>query len=164
MIADLGFEDVTVLNDFEAQALAVVSLGSEHLEQIGGRPEEVIATRVVLGPGTGLGVAGLVRTRHAWVPVPGEGGHIDIGPRSERDYQVFPHIERIEGRVAGEQILCGRGLRNLYLAICAADEVTPTLETPPTSPPPGSTAAMRRRKKPCICSSPISGGWQAIWR
>ncbi len=130
MIADLGFEDVTVLNDFEAQALAVVSLGSDHLEQIGGKPEEVIATRVVLGPGTGLGVAGLVRTRHAWVPVPGEGGHIDIGPRTERDYQVFPHIERIDGRVAGEQILCGRGLRNLYLAICAADKVTPTLETP----------------------------------
>lgn len=130
MIADLGFEDVTVLNDFEAQALAVVSLGSDHLEQIDGKPEEVIATRVVLGPGTGLGVAGLVRTRHAWVPVPGEGGHIDIGPRTERDYQVFPHIERIDGRVAGEQILCGRGLRNLYLAICAADKVTPTLETP----------------------------------
>ncbi len=84
----------------------------------------------MLGPGTGLGVAGLVRTRHAWVPVPGEGGHIDIGPRTERDYQIFPHIERIEGRVTGEQILSGRGLRNLYLGICAADKITPTLETP----------------------------------
>src|SRR5690606_30777580 len=59
-----------------------------------------------------------------------EGGHIDIGPRSERDYQVFPHIEHIEGRVSAEQILCGRGLRNLYLAICAADKVAPTLDTP----------------------------------
>ncbi|EFM60996.1 glucokinase [Brucella sp. BO2] len=130
MIADLGFEDVTVLNDFEAQALAVVSLEGHHMEQIGGKPEEAVATRVVLGPGTGLGVAGLVRTRHAWVPVPGEGGHIDIGPRTERDYQIFPHIERIEGRVTGEQILSGRGLRNLYLGICAADKITPTLETP----------------------------------
>ena len=130
MISNLGFEDVTVLNDFEAQALAVVSLESDHLEQIGGKSGEIIATRVVLGPGTGLGVAGLIRTRHAWVPVPGEGGHIDIGPRTERDYQVFPHIERIDGRIAGEQILCGRGLRNLYLAICAADKASPSLETP----------------------------------
>lgn len=130
MIANLGFKDVTVLNDFEAQALAVVSIDNEYLEQIGGKSEEIIATRVVLGPGTGLGVAGLLRTHKAWVPVPGEGGHIDIGPRSERDYQVFPHIEHIEGRVSAEQILCGRGLRNLYLAICAADKVAPTLDTP----------------------------------
>lgn len=131
LIANLGFEDVTVLNDFEAQALAVVSIEKKYLHQIGGHDEEIIATRVVLGPGTGLGVAGLVRTSKAWVPVPGEGGHIDIGPRSERDYQVFPHIETIEGRVAAEQILCGRGLRNLYLAICAADKITPVLDTPP---------------------------------
>jgi len=131
LIANLGFEDVTVLNDFEAQALAVVSISKEYLHQIGGHAEEVVATRVVLGPGTGLGVAGLVRTSKAWVPVPGEGGHIDIGPRSARDYQVFPHIETIEGRVAAEQILCGRGLRNLYLAVCAADKVTPVLDTPP---------------------------------
>lgn len=131
LIANLGFEDVTVLNDFEAQALAVVSIDKEYLHQIGGNEEEIVATRVVLGPGTGLGVAGLVRTSKAWVPVPGEGGHIDIGPRSARDYEVFPHIETIEGRVAAEQILCGRGLRNLYLAICAADKVTPVLDTPP---------------------------------
>src|SRR5690606_19069037 len=89
MIANLGFKDVTVLNDFEAQALAVVSIDNEYLEQIGGKSEEIITTRVVLGPGTGLGVAGLLRTHKAWVPVPGEGGHIDIGPRSARDYQVF---------------------------------------------------------------------------
>lgn len=131
MIADLGFEDVTVLNDFEAQALAVVALNGEHMEQIGGKTETVDATRVVLGPGTGLGVAGLVHTKKAWVPVPGEGGHVDIGPRSKRDYEIFPHIETIEGRIAGEQILSGRGLRNLYVAICTADKVTPTLETPP---------------------------------
>ncbi|MFD1197900.1 glucokinase [Brucella gallinifaecis] len=131
MIANLGFEDVTVLNDFEAQALAVVSIEKEYLHQIGGNEEEITATRVVLGPGTGLGVAGLVRTSKAWVPVPGEGGHIDIGPRSARDYQIFPHIETIEGRVAAEQILCGRGLRNLYLAICAADNAKPVLDTPP---------------------------------
>ncbi len=130
IIADLGFVDVAVVNDFEAQALAVVSLGADHLDQIGGRPEEIDATRVVLGPGTGLGVAGLVRTRHAWVPVPGEGGHIDIGPRTERDYQVFPHIERIEGRVAGEQILCGRGIVNLYRAVCAADGVPSVHDAP----------------------------------
>ena len=121
MFETLGLEEVVVLNDFEAQALAVVALGPEHLEKIGGGEPEPTAGRVVLGPGTGLGVAGLVHSRHTWIPVPGEGGHVDIGPRTERDFAVFPHIERIEGRVSAEQMLCGRGLVNLYRAVAAAD-------------------------------------------
>lgn len=130
MIETLGLEDVVVLNDFEAQALAVVALGPEHMEQIGGGNAEAGGTRVVLGPGTGLGVASLVHACRTWIPIPGEGGHVDIGPRSERDMQVFPHIERIEGRVSGEQMLCGRGLVNVYRAVCAADGKVPRLSTP----------------------------------
>ncbi|KRA00123.1 glucokinase [Mesorhizobium sp. Root157] len=130
MLSSLGLGDVVVLNDFEAQALAVVALGEEHMEQIGGGAPEPNAGRVVLGPGTGLGVAGLVHAFGGWVPVPGEGGHMDIGPRTPRDYEVFPHIETIEGRVSGEQILCGRGLVNLYRAITMADGKVPALTVP----------------------------------
>lgn len=121
MFAKLGLSEVVVLNDFEAQALAVVALGEEHMEKIGGGTPEPDASRVVLGPGTGLGVAGLINALNHWIPVPGEGGHMDIGPRSPRDFQVFPHIERLEGRVSGEQILCGRGLVNVYRAVAKAD-------------------------------------------
>jgi glucokinase len=121
MIRSLDLEEVVLLNDFEAQALAVVALDAEHLEQIGGDAPEAGAGRAVLGPGTGLGVAGLVHSRGTWIPVPGEGGHVDIGPRSSRDHEVFPHIERIEGRISAEQILCGRGLVNLYRAVASAD-------------------------------------------
>jgi glucokinase len=123
MLAHLGFHDVTVVNDFEAQALAVASLSEQHQVQIGGGTELAGHSKVVLGPGTGLGVAGLVHALDAWIPVPGEGGHVDLGPRSDRDLEIFPHIERIEGRVSAEQILCGRGLVNLYNAICIADRV-----------------------------------------
>ena len=130
LLANLGFEDVTVVNDFEAQALAVASLSDEHQIQLGrGTPLDG-HSKVVLGPGTGLGVAGLVHALNAWIPVPGEGGHVDLGPRSARDYEIFPHIEEIEGRVSGEQILCGRGIVNLYRAICAADGVQPVLADP----------------------------------
>jgi glucokinase len=125
MIEMLGLKDIVVINDFEAQALAVASLGREHLEQIGGDEPVEGASRVVLGPGTGLGVAGLVRTGESWLPVPGEGGHVDMGPRTPRDYVIFPHIETLEGRISGEQILCGRGLVSLYKAVCAADNITP---------------------------------------
>lgn len=143
MIRRLGFAEVVILNDFEAQALAVVATGPEHLEKIGGGAADPEASRVVLGPGTGLGVAGLVRAGDVWVPVPGEGGHVDMGPRTPRDFAVFPHIERIEGRISGEQMLCGRGLVNLYRAVAAADRQPAEFDSPA-----GITAAALAKSDP----------------
>ncbi|MBZ9850952.1 glucokinase [Mesorhizobium sp. CA14] len=130
MLANLGLGEVVVLNDFEAQALAVVALGEEHMEKIGGGTPEPHASRVVLGPGTGLGVAGLIYGLNHWIPVPGEGGHMDIGPRTPRDFEVFPHIDKLEGRISGEQILCGRGLVNVYRAVARTDGKPTPLTTP----------------------------------
>lgn len=134
MLETFGLDEVVLVNDFEAQALGVVALGPDDMERIGGgEPEDEAddeASRVVLGPGTGLGVAGLVHARAMWIPVPGEGGHVDIGPRTPRDFAVFPHLETIEGRISGEQILCGRGLVNLYRAVAAADGVAAPLASP----------------------------------
>ncbi len=127
MIADLGFADVLLVNDFEAQALAAATLGEADLASVGQADGLEDATRVVLGPGTGLGVAGLIFAQGKWVPVPGEGGHVDVGPRTARDYKLFPHFEPIDGRISAEQLLCGRGLVNIYRGICAADGVDPVL-------------------------------------
>ncbi|KRB58596.1 glucokinase [Rhizobium sp. Root708] len=130
MIEGLGLEHVLVVNDFEAQALAIAHLSDEHRERLGEASGDVVASRVVLGPGTGLGVGGLLHAQNTWIPVPGEGGHIDLGPRSKRDYEIFPHVEAIEGRVSAEQILCGRGIVHLYRAICAADGIEPAYSDP----------------------------------
>lgn len=130
MIGDLGFGDIILINDFEAQALAATSLEMDSLEQIGGGRQMENASRVVLGPGTGLGVAGVVHAANNWIPVPGEGGHIDIGARTARDHELFPHYETIEGRISGEQLLCGRGLLNIYRAIHKAAKTTPRLDDP----------------------------------
>lgn len=130
LIRGLGFEEVVVLNDFEAQALAVIALGEEHMEKIGGGVPKPDAARVVLGPGTGLGVAGLIHSRGRWIPVPGEGGHMDIGPRTARDYEIFPHVEQLDGRISGEQMLSGRGLVNVYRAVAAADGIEPKYSIP----------------------------------
>jgi glucokinase len=130
LISKFGLTDVIVLNDFEAQALAVVALGREHLHKLGGNEPDPTGGRVVLGPGTGLGVAGLVHANRTWVPVPGEGGHMDVGPRTNRDFEIFPHLEAIDGRISGEQLLCGRGLVNIYRAVCAANGSTPGFDDP----------------------------------
>lgn len=112
---------IIVLNDFEAQALAVASFELQHVYQIGGGSGIAGATRVAVGPGTGLGVAGLLNVQNMWVPVPGEGGHVDIGPRTPRDIQIFPYLEPIGGRISAEQVLSGRGLTYIYHAIAKAD-------------------------------------------
>jgi glucokinase len=93
------------------------------------------ATRVVLGPGTGLGAGALVHARSTWVPVPGEGGHIDLGPQTERDFAIWPHIERGPttkhgNRIAAESLISGGGMLRLYRAIAATDGVAPKLTTP----------------------------------
>jgi len=128
--ARFGIGEIIVLNDFEAQALATAALDAAEMERIGGGEPEDGASRVVLGPGTGLGVAGMVRARAIWIPVPGEGGHVDLGPRTARDLEIWPHLEPIEGRISGEQMLCGRGLTNIYRAVAKANGRPPLLEAP----------------------------------
>lgn len=130
MVTGLGLEEILIVNDFEAQALAIASLSDDHRAPIGTAEELPLASKVVLGPGTGLGVAGLIHAQHTWIPVPGEGGHVDVGPRTARDHAIFPHLEPIEGRISAEQLLCGRGMVNIYRAICKADGKTAAFTLP----------------------------------
>jgi glucokinase len=124
-----GFREMILLNDFEAQSLALPGLEVADIDPIGGGVAVAEKPRVVLGPGTGLGAGALVHARGSWVPVPGEGGHIDLGPVTERDMDIWPNIERVLGRVSAETVLCGPGMLRLYRAICAADGVAPKLAT-----------------------------------
>jgi glucokinase len=116
MIGRLGVEDVILVNDFEAQALAVTALDKADLTLIGGDPESATGAKAVVGPGTGLGVAGLVQADGVWVPVPGEGGHVAIGPAEADEFRLWPHIEPEHGRISAESLLAGRGLVRLYRA------------------------------------------------
>ncbi len=129
-IARFGLAEVVLLNDFEAQSLALPELTEGDLDPIGAGEMTPTGARVVIGPGTGLGAGALVRTRDIWVPVPGEGGHIGLGPVTPRDLEVWPHVERHGPRVTAETLLCGAGMVRLYNAVCASDGVAPALETP----------------------------------
>ncbi|MBC00026.1 MAG: glucokinase [Rhodobacteraceae bacterium] len=130
LMAELDLDRVLVLNDFEAQALALPGLDGDHLQQIGPGTRIAQAPQVVLGPGTGLGAAAMIHAAGRWVPVPGEGGHVEIGPVSADDYRVWPHIERIGGRIGAEQIISGSGLLRLARAVCAAEHATRGFEKP----------------------------------
>jgi glucokinase len=130
IIKRFGIGDVILLNDFEAQSLALPALGKHDLDPIGdGRRLETRA-KVVVGPGTGLGAGALIHASNAWIPVPGEGGHIDLAPMSARDFAIWPHLEKTNGRVSGETLISGGGIVRLYRGICASDGVAPVFADP----------------------------------
>jgi glucokinase len=124
--AALGLDDLLLLNDFAALALSLPSLTAAQLRMQGRRPEQP-ATLAVVGPGTGLGVAGLVPTAHGWVPVPGEGGHATLAAADAAEQALLEAARRLaagEGGGAGfhlsaERLLSGIGLPLLHRATAA---------------------------------------------
>jgi glucokinase len=120
LIELLGLEEVVLLNDFEALSLSLPVLGPGDLLAIGEGEVADGRTKLVVGPGTGLGAAGLVPVGDSWLPVPGEGGHLDIGPRNLGDERVWRHLAPSGERIEGEAILSGPGLLRLYAAVARA--------------------------------------------
>ncbi len=118
LMGQLAVDEVILLNDFEAQALAATIFQSEDILKIGGGEPRKNGSRVVVGPGTGLGVAGLIHGNDMWSPVSGEGGHVDIGPQSARDFEIWPFIQQLDGRISAEHVISGRGIVHIYRALC----------------------------------------------
>ncbi|MCB1461226.1 MAG: glucokinase [Nitratireductor sp.] len=118
LIERFSLGEVTLMNDFAAQGLAALALGEGDLVSVGGGAAIEGHPKVVVGPGTGLGIAQIFNVGGKWAVIPGEGGHVDLGPRTEREMAIWPFLKKEEGRMSAENALSGRGLENLYQAIC----------------------------------------------
>jgi glucokinase len=113
-----GMPNCIILNDFEAQALVLPDLNpAQDCVPIGPNLQPKIASKVVLGPGTGLGVAYLLRAGDAWIPVPGEGGHVSLAPENNDELALWRILLRDRSRVSAETLLAGRGLVVLHSAM-----------------------------------------------
>jgi glucokinase len=126
----LGFNRLIVLNDFTALALSLRHLPTQDLQQVGGGPGVASAPIALIGPGTGLGVSGLVPMQNHWIPLQGEGGHVTMAASNDREAAVLQNLRERLGHVSAERVLSGPGLLNLYQALCALEGVTPRLNTP----------------------------------
>ena len=119
-----GFTGISIINDFEAIAWALPHLTGEDLRSIGGREPAAEAPMVVVGPGTGLGVAAYVpRAKGAFV-LRSEGGHGTLPSGSSREDVIIEHLRQQFGHVSAERVLSGRGLENLYRAVASIDSLT----------------------------------------
>jgi glucokinase len=127
---ELALSRLIFMNDFTALAMAIRHLPPQELEQIGGGRAVLDATIALLGPGTGLGVSGLVPAGEQWIPLQGEGGHVTLAVMNEREIAVLAQLRQRFSHVSAERVLSGPGLVNLYDALCAIDGVVPDIVTP----------------------------------
>jgi glucokinase len=119
----LGLARLHVLNDFAAVALAMPHLDADERTQIGGGQSLPDAPVGVLGPGSGLGVCGLVHAPSGWLPLPGEGGHTTMAPANGRESAVLDRMRARHDHVSAERVLSGPGLVDLYTTLAEIDGV-----------------------------------------
>jgi len=112
---------VRLLNDFEAIACAIPMLGESDVQIVGVVPSEFAGqsdfTLGVLGPGTGLGIAGLLGRANGIYPIAGEGSHAGFAPETGVQLEVLKQLRRRYERVSNERLISGPGLENIYWAL-----------------------------------------------
>ena len=133
----LGLEELCVLNDFGAAAHGVSALRSDEYEVLYGPKRDPIVDPIsVIGPGTGMGVALLLRDQSSqWQVIETEGGHISFAALGTEERRIHDWLSARHGRVSIERALSGRGLSEIHAAmndIPAAKSATPDSSlTPP---------------------------------
>jgi len=109
---------VSWINDFNAQALATSTLSDIDVVTIKEGIEQPDRLRLAIGPGTGLGLCGLIRISNGWVSVPTQGGHSDLAANTSLEIEILTLLQKKFGHVAVERVLSGPGIVNLYEALC----------------------------------------------
>jgi glucokinase len=127
----LGLAQGLLFNDFEAQALSLPAIPKGWARPIGPADFGAPGPQVILGPGTGLGIGALVEAAGRHTPLASEACHIDFGPVGEEESALWPHLERVYGRVTTESVLAGPGLARVHAArVAAIGRPKPTLDPP----------------------------------
>ena len=117
----LMLDRLQVINDFTALALSVPTLQGHETRQVGGGKPVAGTAIAVIGPGTGLGVSGLLPSGDGWIVLQGEGGHTAFSPTTEREVEVLRWLMQRFEHVSTERVVSGMGLGNIYQALCALD-------------------------------------------
>jgi glucokinase len=127
----VGARRCLAINDFTALALSLPTIDASGLEPLGGASAAADAPRAVLGPGTGLGVSGLIPLgQDRWHPLSGEGGHVTLAAADAHDAALLALLRDRFGHVSAERVLSGPGLSNLHDAVRALAAAPPRPMSP----------------------------------
>jgi len=124
-----GFDELKVLNDFAALAIAIPSIKNNQFTQVNDFQEQThkkpkSAAIAIIGAGTGLGMSGLLEHQGVWMPLEGEGGHISLSAVSDFEHKIIQNLRKKFEHVSAETVLSGKGIQNLYSAISNIHNVT----------------------------------------
>jgi glucokinase len=143
----LGLRTLVAINDFTALALALPHLPADGLVPVRAGSAVRTAPLALVGPGTGLGVSGLVPAPGGQaVALAGEGGHIELMPDTDDEWIAWRAAHRNVGRVSAERLLCGAGLSHIHAALAAE---TGTLLLAPLQPAQVTAGAFERNDPLC---------------
>ncbi|TXI83573.1 MULTISPECIES: glucokinase [unclassified Cupriavidus] len=147
MRTSLGLDTLVAINDFTSLALALPYLPDTALVQVRSGTAVPTAPRALIGPGTGLGVSGLIPAPGGGaVALAGEGGHIEVMPVTDDEWVAWRAAHRSLGRVSAERLLSGMGLSHIHAALAAE---TGTLLLAPLSPAQVTAGAIERGDPLC---------------
>lgn len=119
----LGVDAYSLVNDFGAVGHAVAQLGNDAFDHLCG-PDTVLpatGTISVIGPGTGLGVAHVLRTPQDYHVCPTEGGHIDYAPLDSIEDAILARLRKRHRRVSVERVVAGPGIVEIYETLAAIE-------------------------------------------
>jgi glucokinase len=106
----LGLRRVVVINDLVAHALSVASLSPDEVGSLKSGTRDPTRPVLVIGPGTGLGVAFLLNNAGTLVGIPSEAGHATFAPMDRVQAEILLHLQGQYGHVPVERLLSGPGL------------------------------------------------------
>lgn len=115
--AEHGLETLLVINDFAALAMSLPYLQPGQRERIGGGVELSGRPIGLIGPGTGLGVSGVIPAGGRWFALAGEGGHASFAPGNREEVAILDMLWSEFGHVSAERLLSGMGLELIHRAL-----------------------------------------------
>jgi glucokinase len=148
-----------VLNDFRAAAYGVLATPVNHHHVVGHLSHEnYCRSSAVIGPGTGLGVAGLYPHEDSWVIVPTEAGHARWAVNTREELELLRILQgnddgdsACKGIVQREDILSGPGLAVLYRAVATLQgKNSAPISNPILSPEEIVTRALHQQDSLCL--------------
>lgn len=122
----MSLQRCLVVNDFTALALSLPALTAADLRAVGAGTAVDGAAIALLGPGTGLGVSGLVPdATGGYSALSGEGGHVTLSASDDKEASLLAVLRKKFNHVSAERVLSGAGLVNLYHALCVLEGRVP---------------------------------------
>ncbi len=121
--SQFNLQHCQVINDFSAVVMGIPALSAENLEQIGWGKSIPNGPIAVLGPGTGLGVGGMMPDAMGGHIVVSEGGHATLPATDSTSAEIIDRMRQRFGHVSAERAISGPGLQNLYHAIAEQEGI-----------------------------------------